>query len=103
MKKAFTLIEILIVVSIIALIAAVGVPSFLGARNAANDQIKDVNVSTVNAAKDQWSILYNQPVKTTVEFDDIKEYIGGGIDEQDDLIVDGDPITLNAIGTSATY
>ena len=103
MKKAFTLIEILIVVSIIALLAAVGIPSFMNSRQGAEDQMKEVNIDTVNAAKDQWSILYNKPVGTSVDWDDIKDYIGGGIDEQSDLNIGGDSISINDIGTSASY
>lgn len=103
MKKAFTLIEILIVVSIIALLAAVGIPSFINSRQGAEDQMKVINVDTVNAAKDQWSILYNKTVGTTVNWDDIEDYMGNGIDSQSDLDIDGDSITINAIGTSAEY
>ena len=103
MKKAFTLVEIMIVVSIIALIAAIGIPSFVGSRRAAEDEMKEVNISTVNAAKDQWSILFNKAPGTTVSWDDISDYIGGGINAQSDLDVAGDAITINPIGTSASY
>jgi len=60
MKKAFTLVEILIVVAIIGLLAAIGVPSFINARKNAEDNMKTVNVSAVNAAKDQWAIINNK-------------------------------------------
>jgi prepilin-type N-terminal cleavage/methylation domain-containing protein len=103
MKKAFTLIEILMVVAIIALLSAVGIPALLNSREGAKQQIKEVNVSTVNAAKDQWALLYNNPAGTSVTWDDIKEYIGGGVDEITDLNVDDDSITLNVIGISASY
>jgi len=103
MKKAFTLIEILIVVSIIALLAAVGVPSFINSRKGAKDQMKTVNIDTINAAKDQWSILYNKPVDTPVNWSDIEDYVGNGINSQADLDIDGDSISINAIGTPASY
>ena len=103
MKNAFTLVEILIVVSIIALIAAIGIPSIIGSRQGAEQEMRKVNVSNVNAAKDQWSILYNKGPGTSVSWDDIKDYPGSGIDEQDDLIVGDESITINAIGTSASY
>jgi prepilin-type N-terminal cleavage/methylation domain-containing protein len=103
MKNAFTLIEILIVVAIIALLAAVGIPSFVGSRKAAEQEMRKVNVSSVNAAKDQWSILYNKTVGESVNWDDIKSYIGGGNDDQIDLKVGGEVITINNIGTSASY
>lgn len=103
MKKAFTLIEILIVVSIIALLSAVGIPAFLNSRDGAEEQMKTINVDTVNAAKDQWSLLNNKPVGTSVSWDDIEEYVGGGADSLSDLDVGGDSLTINAIGTSASY
>lgn len=103
MKKAFTLVEILIVVSIIALIAAVGIPSFVGYRRAAEEEMKEVNISTVNGAKDQWSIIFNKAPGTSVTWDDIKDYVGGGINNLSDLDIGGDSITINNIGTSASY
>jgi hypothetical protein len=65
--------------------------------------MKQVNISTVNAAKDQWSILYNKIPGTSVTFDDIKDYLGGGITDVSKLTVNGDPITIGNIGTSASY
>ncbi|MBL7016628.1 MAG: prepilin-type N-terminal cleavage/methylation domain-containing protein [Kiritimatiellales bacterium] len=103
MKNAFTLIEILIVVSIIALISAIAVPSFINAQEGANQEMRKVNVSNVNAAKDQWSILYNKSPGTATTWDDIKGYIGGGIYEQDQLKVGSEYITIGAIGESASY
>jgi type IV pilus assembly protein PilA len=103
MKKAFTLIEILIVVAILGLIAAVGVPSFLGSRNAAEDNMKQMNVSSVNAAKEQWAIMNNKASGTAVSWSDIEEFVGGGVTSQSSLDVGGDSITLNNIGTSASY
>jgi len=103
MKKAFTLIEILIVVAIIGLLAAIGVPSFLNARKNSEDNMKAVNVSAVNAAKDQWSIIANQAIGTAVVWTNIAAYIGGNITNQAGLNVGSNAITLNAVGVSASY
>jgi prepilin-type N-terminal cleavage/methylation domain-containing protein len=103
MKKAFTLIEILIVVAILGLIAAIGVPSFMGARQGAETNMKEINVSAVNAAKEQWAIINNKAAGETVTWDNIKEYIGNSVTNQAGLKVGGVDITLNAVGTSATY
>jgi type IV pilus assembly protein PilA len=103
MKKAFTLIEILIVVAIIGLIAAVGIPSFINSRRAAETNMKAVNVAAVNAAKEQWAIIANKPTGTAVVWTNIAAYIGGGITNQAGLTIGGSAITLNAIGTSASY
>ncbi len=102
-KTGFTLVEIMIVVAIIALLSAVGIPSFLNSRENATERMKIVNVDAVNSAKDQWAILNNKSVGTAVTWDDIEDYIGGGNESLSDLDIDGDSITINAIGTSASY
>jgi prepilin-type N-terminal cleavage/methylation domain-containing protein len=103
MKKAFTLIEVLIVVAIIGLLAAVGIPAFRNAQQNANDEIKDINIAAVNAAKDQWAIINNRPTGTAVVWTNIAAYIGNSITNQAGLTVSGCAITLGNIGTSASY
>lgn len=103
MKKAFTLIEIMMVVAIIGLLAAIGIPSFLNARKNSQDNMKAVNVAAVNAAKEQWAIMDNKPTGTAVLWINIAAYIGGTVSNQAGLTVDGSAITLNAVGISATY
>ena len=102
-KRGFTLVEILVVVAILGLLAAVGIPSFLNSRRGASVHIKEINVLSVEAAKEQWAIINNKAPGSSVTWGNIEDYIGGGVDEQCDLDVDGDSITLNAIGTKATY
>ncbi len=103
MKKAFTLIEILIVVAIIGLLAAVGIPAFRNSQQNAQDEIKDINVAAVNAAKDQWAIINNKTTGTAVVWTNIAPYIGNSITNQSGLTVSGCAITLGNIGTSASY
>lgn len=107
MKKAFTLIEILIVVSIIGLISAIAVPSFFKYRSSANNQMKEVNLSNIDAAKDQFAIMHNKQYGYSLSTDDkaeILEYLGNGIQSENDLIVvPGDTLNWNPIGSNATY
>lgn len=103
MKKAFTLIEILIVVAIIGLLAAVGIPAFRNSQQNALNEMKDINVAAVNAAKDQWAIVNNKTTGTTVVWTNISAYIGNSITNLAGLTVGGTTITIGNIGTSASY
>lgn len=46
-RSGFTLVEIMIVVAIIALLAAIGIPSLLNARKAANESTANADVKTI--------------------------------------------------------
>ncbi len=103
-KTGFTLVEVLVVIAIIGLLAAVGIPNLLNSQQGANSKFKEMNISTVNAAKEQWAIINNKsPGSGEPSWADIKDHIGGNIDEKSDLDVDGCSINLNDIGTSASY
>jgi type IV pilus assembly protein PilA len=55
-KKGFTLVEIMIVVAIIGLLAAIGIPSILGAYKTSQDKTMARNVADVEKAKGQLTL-----------------------------------------------
>lgn len=77
-RGGFTLVEIMIVVAIIALLAAIAVPNFLRARkrSQATKILEDLRV--LDAAVDQYAIETNKASGTSINFDDLKNYLKAG-------------------------
>jgi prepilin-type N-terminal cleavage/methylation domain-containing protein len=76
-RGGFTLVEIMIVVAIIALLAAIAVPGFLRARKRSQATTLLNNLRLLDAAKDQYAIEFN---KTSVSpfTQDLKGYFKTG-------------------------
>src|SRR6478736_8547270 len=74
-QAGFTLVEIMIVVAIIALLAAIAVPNFLRARkrSQATRILEDLRI--VDSAIDQYAIENNKSSGDTVEWTDIQKYL----------------------------
>jgi type IV pilus assembly protein PilA len=58
-QKGFSLVELLIVVCIILVIAAIAIPSFLRARMAANEASAVASLRTINTAEIVYATTYN--------------------------------------------
>lgn len=57
-KQGFTLVEIMIVVAIIGLLAAIAIPSFLKARESARRTACINNLRNIDGAKDQYALEF---------------------------------------------
>lgn len=109
MKKAFTLIEIMIVVAIIGLLATLGVPAILNSFRKARENSEARNIRGVNSAK----------ARLTLPLDSMggQDYTNGQPVAQDDahllslmnissisnLTLGTRILIVNPIGTSASY
>ena len=77
-RGGFTLVEIMIVVAIIALLAAIAVPNFLRARKRSEASRVLEDLRMLDSALDQYAIEHNKASGTTVQFADIQPYIKTG-------------------------
>ena len=74
-RGGFTLVEIMIVVAIIALLAAIAVPGFLRARKRSQATRILNDLRLVDAAVDQYAIETNRATGDQVQFSDWRNYL----------------------------
>jgi prepilin-type N-terminal cleavage/methylation domain-containing protein len=75
-KAGFTLVEIMIVVAIIGLLAAIGIPNFVRARETAQTDACINNLRVIDEAKQQWALETGQLPDATPVSNDIVPYLG---------------------------
>src|SRR5579859_3572988 len=77
-KKGFTLIEIMIVVAIIGLLAAIAIPNFIHARTTSQMNACINNLRQIDGAKQEWALEQKQAATATPVATDIQPYMGRG-------------------------
>ena len=90
--------EIMIVVAIIGLLAAIAIPSFVKARETAQLNSIINNLRIVEGAKDQWALEKKKGTGDAVAMTDLSEYLKGGTVK----LVVGETYEPQTIGTN-TY
>ena len=77
-KQGFTLVEIMIVVAIIGLLAAIAIPSFVKARNTSQQNACINNLRIIDSGKEQWAMAARKNDGDQVNTDSVNEYVKGG-------------------------
>src|SRR5881396_2975775 len=75
LKQGFTLVEIMIVVAIIGLLAAIAIPNFIRARTTAQKNACINNLRQIDGAIQQWALENKKGPADAVIFDNISAYL----------------------------
>jgi prepilin-type N-terminal cleavage/methylation domain-containing protein len=78
-RRGFTLVEIMIVVSIVGLLAGVGVPSLVKARTETQRNLCIGNLRVIDGAKEQWALINSRTQGEPVEQNEVDALVRKGV------------------------
>jgi len=80
-RRAFTLIELLCVIAIIGLLAAIAIPNFVKARATAQKNACIANLKQIDGAVQQWALENKKVASDTYNFSDtsLLSYMKGSV------------------------
>src|SRR6266705_6914537 len=101
-KQGFTLVEIMIVVAIIGLLAAIAIPNFIRARTTAQKNACINNLRQIDGAIQQWALENKKGPADTVGFTDISSYLKNSVICPSGGTTAADSYTIKDVATKPT-
>jgi prepilin-type N-terminal cleavage/methylation domain-containing protein len=98
----FTLVEIMIVVAIIGLLAAIAIPNFVRARTTSQMNACINNLRQIDGATQQWALENKQAASATVSYGKISGYLKNSVICPSGGTAFSDSYTLNGVTNKPT-